>query len=142
MPDMNLSTPLDIMRVITLVERELAAGLNLGDGSAVVALAKQIERDLVPRIIPDRRYTIPELVNQFGYTRGLLYKRHKHLIRKDGRKSFVWGRELLADIEAAPTLGARAIGNTVAPRRRGRPRKLESERRPAAQNAAQELTAA
>ena len=112
--------------------------MDVNDNAAVAAFAKQIERELLPRIIPDRRYSIPELVEKFGYTRGLFYKRRKHLIRKDGRKSFVLGRELLADIEAAPTLAPAVPAVTTAiaaaaapPRRRGRPRKVMVESKPA-----------
>jgi hypothetical protein len=132
------AAPYDLTRFIKQVERELAAGLDVNDNVAVAVLAKQIERDLLPRIIPDRRYSIPELVEKFGYTRGLFYKRRKHLIRKDGRKSFVLGRELLADIEAAPTLAPAVPAVTTAiaaaaapPRRRGRPRKVMVESKPA-----------
>jgi hypothetical protein len=77
-------------------------------------------------------------VTHFGYTRGLLYKRHKHLIRKDGRKSFVLGRDLLADIAASPTLAPSVpmqAGAVPMPRRRGRPRKVQTDG-PAAGNAA------
>jgi len=121
------TTPYDLTRIIRQVEREIAAGLNIHDNAAVAALAKQFETDLAPRIIPDRRYSITELVKQFGYTRGLFYKRHKHLIRKDGRKSFVLGRELLADIESTPTLSGITVQASEPPRRRGRPRKIVVE---------------
>jgi hypothetical protein len=132
------AAPYDLTRIIKQVEREIAAGLDVNDNAAVAAFAKQIERELLPRIIPDRCYSIPELVEKFGYTRGLFYKRRKHLIRKDGRKSFVLGRELLADIEAAPTLAPAVPAVTTAiaaaaaqPRRRGRPRKVMVESKPA-----------
>jgi len=119
------ATPHDVTRVIKHVERQLAAGLDINDAAAVATLAKQIENDLLPRIIPDRRYDIPEL-EQFGYKAGIIYKRHKHLIRKDGRKSYIVGRDLIALRDNAPTLVANSNPAEPTPTRRprGRPRKL------------------
>ena len=52
------AAPYDLTRIIKQVEREIAAGLDVNDNVAVAAFAKQIERELLPRIIPDRRYSI------------------------------------------------------------------------------------
>ena len=93
----------------------------------VAAMAAKVERDLklTPPINPDRRYRIKELAS-LGYGRGRFYKAHKHLIRKDGRTSYVLGRDLLALQEAAPRLGA---GQPVSAMRRsrGRPRKATAD---------------
>jgi hypothetical protein len=61
----------------------------------VAALADKVEADLklTPPINPDRRYRLKEL-KSLGYERGRLYKAHKSLIRKDGRKSYILGRDL------------------------------------------------
>lgn len=118
--------PHDIVALIMRVGREIAHGLDLGGRSAVGALARQIETECVPRIIPDRRYTLRELRETFGYTHSAFYRHRRHLIRKDGRKSYVLGRELLADLEAYPRLGPIAGGSgktTALPRPRGRSRK-------------------
>ena len=106
----------DLVDIIKLIGREFAAGLNVNDNEAVAKLAQQIEPDLVPRIIPERRYRIGEL-ELYGFKRGHFYKVYRHLIRKDGEMSYVLGRDLLALIEAAPTIA------DSPPRRRGRPRK-------------------
>jgi len=127
------AAPYDMARVIKRVGLEITAGLNVNDNDAVAALAHRMEHDLLPRIMPDRRYSIRELVEKFGYTRGLLYKRYKHLIRKDGRKSFILGRDLLSEMESAPRLAAvvpvAVTGATAPPARceRGRPHKVMVE---------------
>jgi hypothetical protein len=122
--------------IVKYVGREAAAGLDLQYQQAVAAVAVQIERDLLlrgglhqntPRIIPDRRYQIKEL-EQFGFKKGRFYKEYKHLIRKDGRKSYVMGHDLLALNQNAPTLAS--IPPQRAPqirRPRGRPRKVVGE---------------
>lgn len=119
------TAPSDLIRVIRQIEHQLAAGLDSKDEAAVAALAKQIENDLLPRIIPDRRYNIPEL-EQFGYKPGIIYKRHKHIIRKDGAKSYIVGRDLIALRDNAPMLAAnpKPAPPTSTRRPRGRPRKL------------------
>jgi hypothetical protein len=90
---------------------------------AVARLVKLIEPDPLPRINPDRRYRIAEL-EQFGFKPGLLYKRHKDLIRKDGHLSYMLGRDVLTLNETAPKLvGSAPATMTVVHRRRGRPRK-------------------
>jgi hypothetical protein len=106
----------DLIGVIKRIGREFAAGLNVNDNEAMAKLAQQIEPALVPRINPDRRYRIAEL-EVYGFKRGHFYKVYRHLIRKDGEMSYVLGRDLLALIEAAPTIA------DSPPRRRGRPRK-------------------
>ena len=121
----------DMARIIKRVGLEITAGLNVNDNDAVTALAHRMEHDLLPRIMPDRRYSIRELVEKFGYTRGL--PRYKQLIRKDGRKSFILGRDLLSEMESTPRLAATVpvavTGATAAPARRdrGRPRKVVVE---------------
>lgn len=102
--------------LIKRIGREIAAGLNVNDSEAIAKLAQQIEPALALRIIPDRRYRIAEL-EVYGFKRGHFYKVYRHLIRKDGEMSYVVGRDLLALIEAAPTVA------DLAPRPRGRPRK-------------------
>jgi hypothetical protein len=90
------------------------------------ALAANIERDLqlAPPINPDRRYSLAEIQkNGYGPKRGRFYKAHKHLIRKDGRASYVLGRDLLALRDAAPTV-ATCPTTPVVRRPRGRPRKV------------------
>src|SRR5215813_11848245 len=108
--------PYDLIGIIKRICCEVAAGLNVNDNQAVAKLAQQIELDLVARIIPDRRYRIAEL-ELYGFKRGHFYKVYRHLIRKDGEMSYVVGRDLLALVEAAPTVA------DSPPRRRGRPRK-------------------
>jgi hypothetical protein len=118
-------TPQDLTVMIQRVVREIAQGLDIDDTPAVGALTRQLESNLIPRIIPDRRYTLREL-ERFGYTRSAFYRSHRHLIRKDKRKSFVLGRALLADLESCPRLAplADVTGGNAAPSRpRGRPRK-------------------
>jgi hypothetical protein len=103
----------------------------------VAALAGKIEHDfgLMPCIHPDRRYQLHEL-KQYGYGRGRFYKAYKHLIRKDGRKSYVLGRDLLELVETAPTLAASPSPTQpdvpALPRRRGRPQKTVTGERKAA----------
>jgi hypothetical protein len=89
----------------------------------IAALAEKIEADLrlTPPINPDRRYKLKEL-KPLGYERGRLYKAHQNVIRKDGRKSYVLGRDLLALNDAAPTLAMSPAPTTRRPR--GRPRKI------------------
>ena len=90
---------------------------------AIARLANLIEPAPLRRINPDRRYRIAEL-EPFGLKPGLLYKRHKHLIRKDGHLSYMLGRDVLALNETAPKLAGKTPTNTaIVPRRRGRPRK-------------------
>src|SRR4051812_39611064 len=128
MPHQCLSTfaaPQDLIVVIQRVGREIAQGLDIGNTPAVAALARQCESILVPRIIPDRRYGIGELA-RFGYAPSTFYRSHSDLIRKDHRKSFVLGRDVLAYTEACLRLRPLADpkgGNTAPKRRRGRPRK-------------------
>jgi hypothetical protein len=92
MPNHCLPTsvvPQDLVAVIQRVAREITHGLDIYNAPAVEALARQLETDLVPRIIPDRRYALRELEERFGYTHSAFYRSHRHLIRKDSRKSFV-----------------------------------------------------
>jgi hypothetical protein len=118
----------DLIAIITRVIRARDAGLDVNDSEAIEKLVRRIEPDLTPRINPDRRYGIRE-VECWGYTRGLMYGRYRHLIRKCGRSSFVLGGDLLAATEGAPRLvpapllPAAVVG---APRRRGRPRKASA----------------
>jgi len=129
MPDRHNSMPIvpnDVMILIQRVALAIAHGLDLNDTVSVEALARQLETDLVPRIVPDRRYALRELEEKFGYKHSTFYRRRGHLIRKDGRASYILGRELLADLEATPRLvsgdGAHVL-KTLPPRQRGRPRK-------------------
>jgi hypothetical protein len=97
----------------------------------VAALAGKIEHDLglMPCINPDRRYQLHEL-KPYGYGRGRFYKAYKHLIRKDGRKSYVLGRDVMALAETAPTLATSpptTRPDAPPPGRRGRPRKATPE---------------
>jgi hypothetical protein len=121
--------PYDLMNIIRRVGHEVVTGrLDIGDANAVVALARQIEPDLAPRIVPDKLYRIPELKRRFGYTHSAIYGRRRHLIRKDRGRSVILGRDLLVDQDAMPHLVAppEAAGTdaAVAARRpRGRPRK-------------------
>lgn len=117
----------DLERVIRRVAREVAASLDISDTASLTELAHRIGRDLKPEIIPDRAYRINEL-KAFGFKRGRTYKAARAgqlVIRKNGRASFVMGRDLLAMIEHAPTLGAPVVraNPADAPARRGRPRK-------------------
>ena len=129
MPDRHNSTsvvPHDVKTLIRRVGVAIVDGLDLNDTVSVEALARRLETDLVPRIVPDRRYALRELEEKFGFTHSAFYRHRRHLIRKDGRKSFVLGRELLADLEGCPRLipGDQANGaKTAPPRPRGRPRK-------------------
>jgi hypothetical protein len=110
--------------IICDVVRAIRAGLNLDDAVAVEALGREIERHLTPRINPDRRYRLKEL-EQFGYKKGRFYKANKHLIKKDGRSSYVLGRDLLALNDTAPTVVARPVPEQRSQARpRGRPRKI------------------
>jgi hypothetical protein len=121
---MSSATPHDLVNITRRVSRELAAGLDISDTKAVAALARAIEPELTPRIIPDRRYTVQ-------HTHSGIYGRRKHLIRKDhGDRSVILGRDLLADQEAlprlvSPVLQADGAGESppASPRRPGRPRK-------------------
>jgi hypothetical protein len=115
----------DLIGIIKRIGREIAAGLDVNDNEAIAKLARQIEPDLTPRINPDRSYSTAEL-ERWALTHSFFYGRHRHLIRHDGRKAFVWGREVLAEIEAMPKLAPDpvAVSNAAtAPRGRGRPRK-------------------
>ena len=89
---------------------------------AVARLANLIEPAPLLRINPDRRYRIAEL-ERFGLKPGLLYKRHKHLIRKDGHLSYMLGRDVLTLNETAPKLVGKTPTSTALHRPRGRPRK-------------------
>ena len=116
----------DIIGIVKHVERELSAGLNVNDPAALAALAQKIQRDLLPRIHPERWYTLAEIDKSgIGPKKGRLYKAYPHLIRKEGRKSYVLGRDLLVLRDGAPTLAAStgAMPFPQPPRRRGRPRK-------------------
>ena len=113
--------PYDLIDIISRIGREFAAGLSGNDNEAIAKLAQQIEPALALRIIPERRYRIAEL-EVYGFKRGHFYKVHRHLIRKDGRISYVVGGDLLALIEAAPTFADQPLP-AGPPRRRGRPRK-------------------
>ena|SRR5947209_7182160 len=113
--------PYDLIDIISRIGREFAAGLNINDDEAIAKLAQQIEPALVLRIVPHRRYRIAEL-EAYGFKRGYFYKVYRHLIRKEGRMSYVVGRDLLALIEAAPTFADPPLP-AGPPRRRGRPRK-------------------
>jgi hypothetical protein len=128
-PSMSV-VPHDLVLVIKCVGHEIQHGLDISNTPAVEALARQLESNLIPRIIPDRRYTLRELEERFGFTHSAFYRNHKQLIRKDGRKSFVLGRDLLAYLDACPRLmpvvDDRA-GTTVPRRRRGRPSKTPSD---------------
>jgi hypothetical protein len=119
------AVPHDLVNIIRVVGREIADGLDIADAEAVSALARRIEPELSPRIVADRLYGIGELKKRFGYTHSAIYGRRKHLIRKDhGRKSVILGRDLLADIDAAPHLvHSDPSTPTAPPRPRGRPRK-------------------
>jgi len=115
----------ELIGIIMRIVRARDAGLDVNDSEAITKLAKEVERDLVPRINPDMAYSIAEL-ERWGLRHGFFYGRHRHLIRKDGRKTFVWGREVLAEIEAMPKLAPDPVrGGKIAAttRRRGRPRK-------------------
>src|SRR5437764_15022379 len=90
----------DLIGVIKRIGREFAAGLSGNDNEAIAKLAQQIEPALALRIIPERRYRIAEL-EVYGFKRGHFYKVHRHLIRKDGRISYVVGRDLLTLIQSA-----------------------------------------
>ena len=61
----NVPSP-DLVTVIRRVGRELTTGFDLRETAAVAALATEIERDLMPRINPDRRYSISEIKRHFG----------------------------------------------------------------------------
>lgn len=92
--------------ILQHIERAVAAG-DLRDSSQRIALAAAIERDLSPRIIPDRGYAINEL-EQFGYKRGRLYKAVKTeglIVRKNGAASKILGRDFLEWIDRMPILG-------------------------------------
>jgi hypothetical protein len=93
----------DLIGIIKRIGREIAAGLDVNDNEAIAKLARQIEPDLTPRINPDGCYSIADL-ERWGLPRGFFYDRHPHLRRKDGRKTVVWGREVLAEIEAMPPI--------------------------------------
>jgi hypothetical protein len=83
------------------------AGLDLTDKAAVGALARQMDWDLFPEVVPDRAYRIKEL-EPFGFKKGRIYKASKTdglIIRKNGRSSYILGRDLLAWIDRAPILG-------------------------------------
>ena len=113
--------PYDLIDIISRIGREFAAGLSGNDNEAIAKLAQQIEPALALRIIPERRYRIAEL-EVYGFKRSHFYKVHRHLIRKDGRISYVVGGDLLALIEAAPTFADQPLP-AGPPRRRGRRRK-------------------
>jgi len=125
----------------SLINVAKTAGLDMLSSAQmddlVTALAGKIEHDfgLMPCIHPDRRYQLHEL-KQYGYGRGRFYKAYKHLIRKDGRKSYVLGRDLLELVETAPTLAASPsptqLDAPALPRRRGRPQKTVTGERKAA----------
>src|SRR5262245_37064676 len=74
------------------------------DDQAIEKFARESEADLVPRIVPDRRYRLAELEHCFGIKRGRIYKAHKDVIRNEGRSAFVLGRDALMLNETAPKL--------------------------------------
>jgi hypothetical protein len=93
----------------------------------VARLARQIEHDLkLMPVCPDRRYSLSEIVQYgLGPKKGRFYKSYKHLIKKDGRRSYVLGRDLLALNDTAPTVVARPVPEQRSQARpRGRPRKI------------------
>ena len=95
----------------------------------VAAIADKVEADLQlrpPIINPDREYSLTEIrENGFGPKQGRFYKAYKHIIRKDGRRSYVIGRDLLDLRNRAPTLATSPVPMPSAMRRpRGRPRKI------------------
>jgi hypothetical protein len=55
------AAPSDLIGIIKRVGHAIAAGLDVNDEEAVAKLATQLEPDLAPRIIPDRRYRLREL---------------------------------------------------------------------------------
>lgn len=91
---------------------------------AIGRIEKAVEKDHpASRIVPDKRYTIPEL-GDLGFKRGFLYKWHRALMRKEHGHIFILGRDVSKINESAPTLAPAPAASTVAvPRRRGRPRK-------------------
>jgi hypothetical protein len=98
-------------------------GLDVDD-ETIEKFAREAEPDLVPRIVPDRRYSYAELERWFAVKRGRLYKAHKDVIRNEGRSAFVLGRDVSILNETAPKLvGSAPATMTVVHRRRGRPRK-------------------
>jgi hypothetical protein len=124
--DSTSVVPHDVMTLIRRVGRAIEHGLDISNTHDVETLARQLETNLVPRIIPDRRYALRELKETFGFTHSAFYRHHKHIIRKDGRKSFVLGRDLMAELDACPRLMPVVVdrgGNTAPSRPRGRPRK-------------------
>jgi len=94
----------------------------------VAALAEKVTADLkmTAGINPDREYSLSEIGEYgFGPKKGRFYKAYKHIIRKDGRRSYVLGRDLLALREGAPTLATSPAPFQPTMRRpRGRPRKI------------------
>jgi hypothetical protein len=113
--------PYDLARILKRFAR--AFRLHVDD-EAIDKFARDSEPDLVPRIVPDRRYSLAELEHCFGIKRGRIYKAHKDVIRNEGRSAFVLGRDVLALNETAPKLVGKApISTAAVPRRRGRPRK-------------------
>lgn len=117
-----MQPPPDLVGVIMRIIRARDAGLDVSDNAAITKLAKEVEHDLVPRINPDSSYRIPDL-ERWGLTHGFFYGPHRHLLRKDGRKTFVWGREVLAEIEAMPKLALHTVERrNPARERRGRAR--------------------
>jgi hypothetical protein len=119
------AAPSDLIGIIKRVGHAIAAGLDVNDEEAVAKLATQLEPDLAPRIIPDRRYRLREL-KKFGFTPGSLYKSHRDVIRHDEKANitFVLGRDVWKLNDTALTLGASpTVASVALPRRRGRPRK-------------------
>jgi hypothetical protein len=78
----------EIIGIIMRIVRARDAGLDVNDSEAMTKLAKEVERNLVPPLNPDRCYSIAEL-EPWGLRHGFFYGRHRNLIRKDGRKTFV-----------------------------------------------------
>src|SRR5438067_1388667 len=70
----------------------------------VSAVAAKIEHNM-DVINPDRWYSIDEIQQKgIGPKKGRWYKAYQHLIKKDGRKSYILGRDLLALPDNAPTM--------------------------------------
>src|SRR5690349_21676025 len=113
-------TPYDLAGILKRFAS--AFGLNVDD-EGIEKFARESEPDLVPRIVPDRRYSLADLERWFGIKRGRIYKAHKDVIRNEGRSAFVLGRDVLTLNETAPKLVGKTPTRTALHRPRGRPRK-------------------
>ena len=112
--------PYDLTRILKRFAR--AFGLDVDD-ETVEKFAREAEPDLVPRLVPDRRYSYAELERWFAVKRGRLYKAHRDVIRNEGRSAFVLGRDVSTLNETAPKLVGKLPTSTASHRPRGRPRK-------------------